>query len=52
MKEIHLIPDDESDEEHTTAACFCRPINIELKPGSWFRQIERIVFHREVGGKK
>lgn len=54
MKEIHLINDDEegNEREHTTRDCWCSPIITDLKPNSWLRATERVVFHREVGSSK
>lgn len=52
MKEIHLIPDTESDEDHTVGDCYCRPLVLLLRTKDLPGWKERVVFHREVGRKK
>lgn len=48
MKEIHLISDElDEQREHRTRDCWCSPVITELKPNSWLRATERVVFHRE-----
>lgn len=43
IKQLHIIPDDDSEDEHTTADCACGPAIVTLTGEEGYR--EQIVFH-------
>jgi hypothetical protein len=43
VKQIHIIPDDDSEDEHTTSDCQCGPAEITLDGEDGYK--EWIVFH-------
>jgi hypothetical protein len=43
VKQFHIIPDDDSEDDHTTSECQCGPVEIILDNDQGFK--EWVVFH-------